>query len=467
MRTVKQLTPHDVMFVGGETRTIHQHTSGLSILDAGDRGDFGYESMRKFLEERLALVPHFRWRLHEVPFGLDLPYWVEDTNFSWDNHIRRIAVPEPGDRDALSELVAYLYSRHLDRSRPLWEIWFIEGLEGGQYGLFTKLHHAMMDGQGANKLGEMMCDLEADAAPREVDPAIADARPGEVPERWRESLTAARHLSMLPVRAGWEIADSLRRALSDRLSRLGEPRQDQRVPTATFNCEIGTDRAFVYGSLPFADIKVVKDHFGVTVNDVVLALVAGSLRAYLQRLGELPELSLRTSIAVSLRGDDDAELTNMVTTAGVTLATALVDPVERLQAIADESSQAKAAARAGGKGFLDYLGLLPPAMVNMVMSLTPPALVPLVSGFNLMISNVRGAPFPLYVGGARMTGMFPMSIIAPGAAINVTCISYIDEIDFGFTLEPAVFPDHWQLVDGLSDVLESYLDVVAAAAPGR
>jgi diacylglycerol O-acyltransferase len=464
---LKQLTPRDVMFVGGETRTIHQHTSGLTILDAGDRADFGYESMRKFLEERIALVPNFRWRLHEVPFGLDLPYWVEDTGFSFDNHIRRVAVPEPGDREALSELVAYLYSRHLDRSHPLWEIWFIEGLAGGQYALFSKLHHAMMDGEGANKLGEMICDLDADAPPRAVDPAIANARPGEVPGRWRESLTAARHLSVLPIRAGWEVADGLRRAVSGRLSRRAASREEQRVPTATFNCEIGTDRAFVYGSLSLTEIKAVKDHFGVTVNDVILALVAGSLRAYLEKQGTLPIESLRTSMAVSLRSEDDPELDNKVTAVGVTLATALDDPVERLEAIAHDSRQAKEAARAGGKGFLEYIGLLPPAMVNVVMSLTPPALVPRVSGFNLLISNVRGAPFPMYVGGARMTGMFPMSIIAPGAAINVTCISYIDDVDFGFTLEPRVFPDRWQLIDGLADTLESYLGLLAAAAPER
>ncbi len=466
MRQLRQLTPQDVMFVGGETRTIHQHTGGLTILDAEGRAGFGYESMRKFLEERLSLVPHFRWKLHEVPLGLDLPYWVEDTDFSWDDHIRRIAVPEPGDRQALSDLVAYLYSRHLDRRRPLWEIWFIEGVEGGRFGLFSKLHHSLMDGEGANKLGEMMCDLEADAAPRQVDPAIADARPGEVPERWRESLTAAGRLSALPVRAGWELADGVRRLVTDRL-RPGQAGPEHRVPRAAFNCQIGTDRAFVYGSVPLADVKVVKEHFGVTVNDVVLALVAGSLRAYLQEQGALPNEPLRTSIAVSLRGDDDTGLMNKVTTAGVTLATDLDDPVERLQAIARDSRVAKEAARAGGKGFLEYMGLLPPAIVNVVMSMTPPALVPRVSGFNLIISNVRGAPFPLYVGGARMTAMFPMSVIAPGAAVNVTCISYIDDIDFGFTLEPTAFPDQWQLIEGLTATLDAYLEIAGSASPER
>jgi diacylglycerol O-acyltransferase / wax synthase len=467
MRQLKQLTPREVLFVGGETRKIHQHTSGLTILDAGGRPDFGYESMRKDLEERLAHVPQFRWRLHEVPLQLDLPYWVEDADFSFDRHFRRIGVPAPGDREALGELVSYLYSRHLDRSHPLWEVWFIEGLAGGRYGLFTKLHHSMMDGQGANKLGSMICDLEPDAAPRAVDPVIADARPGEIPERWRESLTTARHLSGLPVRAGWELADGVRRVASRRLSQLGEPRQKPRVPTASFNCDIGADRAFVFGSLPLPEVKAVKNHFAVTLNDVVLALVAGSLRAYLLGRGELPEDSLRTSIAVSLRSDDDSEFSNMLTTAAVTLATTLDDPTERLRAIAEESDRAKGEARAGGKGFLEYIGLLPPALVNVVMSLTPAELVPRVTGFNMMISNVRGSPFPLYIGGARTTGMFPMSIITPGSGINVTCISYVDEVDFGFTLDPAVFSDPWPLVDALRDVLDAYLEHVPEAARPR
>ena len=467
MRPVRQLTPQEVLFVGGETRTIHQHTAGLTILDAGDRPDFGYESIRKHLEERLGDIPHFRWRLHEVPLQLDLPYWVEDEDFSFDRHIRPIGVPAPGDREALGELVSYLYSRHLDRGRPLWEVWFLEGLEGGAYGLFSKLHHSMMDGQGANKLGSVICDLEPDAPAQVVEPAIADARPGAIPERWRESLTAVRHLSGLPVRAGWELADGTRRVVTRRLSRLGDEQEKPRVPRASFNCDIGADRAFVFGSLPLAEVKAVKNQFDVTVNEVVLALVAGSLRAYLLGRGELPEDSLRTSIAVSLRTDDDAGFSNKLTTAGVTLATAVDDPVERLHAIAAESVRAKDEARAGGKGFLEYIGLLPPALVNVVMSLTPPGLVPRVTGFNLMIWNARGSPFPLYIGGARTTGIFPMSIITPGSGINVTCISYLDEVDFGFTLDRAVFSDRWPLVDALRDVLDAYLEHVPEAARPR
>jgi diacylglycerol O-acyltransferase len=452
----RQLTPQDVMFVGGETSRIYQHTGGLLLLDASERPGFGYESFRRHLEERLAGIPHFRWKLHEVPFGLDLPYWVEDESFSFDNHIRRIAVPSPGDREALAEVAAYLYSRHVDRRRPLWEIWLLEGLAGGGYAMFSKLHHSMMDGEAATRLGGQICDLEPDAPPREIDPVLAGARPGRVPQPWQESFNAALHLWGLPLRAGQEMLGAARTGLSHwmQLARSGAGRPS--TPVASFNADIGSQRGFVFGSVSLGDVKAVKDHFGVTVNDVVLALVASSLRAYLRQRGELPEQSLRTSIAVSLRAAGDDALSNQVTAAGVTLATDLADPVKRLRAIAKECARVKEQARHGGQGFLEVISVLPPFLVNAVMSGTPPSLVPKVSGFNLLVSNVRGSPVPMYVGGARATAIYPMSIIAPGNGLNVTCISYLDRIEFGVTFEPSVFPEPWLLVDGLGEALETY-----------
>ena len=244
----------------------------------------------------------------------------------------------------------------------------------------------------------------------------------------------------------------------------GAGRETPRAPTTRFNCGITRERGFVYGALPLADIKAVKDHFDVTLNDVVLALVAGSLRSYLGALDELPEESLRTGMAVSLRTHDDDEFSNRVTTASTTLATALADPVERLRAIAADTAAAKIAAHSGGKGFLEFIGLLPPALVGLLMSSAPASIVPRFAGYNLLVSSVRGSPVPLYIAGARVTAMYPMSIIAPGGALNVTCISYGDEMDFGFTIEPSAFPDRWDLVAGLHDVLQDYLQRVPEAA---
>lgn len=450
----RQLTDREVLFVGGETPNVYQHTAGLTFLDARDRPGFGFETFREQLVQRLANVPHFRWKLHQVPLGLDLPYWVEDEDFSFDHHLRRIAVPAPGDDEAVAELVSYLYSRHLDRSRPLWETWFIEGMADGRFALLTKLHHCMMDGEGANKLGELMTDLEPDAPPREVDPAISDAEPGDAPGRVDESVTTAQHLLEIPFRAGWELFGAARHALERRIRRPdGSSRDHPPAPATILNCDIGSERGFVFGSVSLPEVKAAKNHFDVTINDIVLALVAGSVRAYLTERDALPGDPLRTSIAVSLRTAADDKFSNRVTTATVTLATDLADPVARLRRIAEETDAAKQEARDGAKGFLDLVSVLPPVLVGALVSVAPADLVPRTTGINLIVSNLRGSPIPLYMAGARVLSMYPMSIIAPGGALNVTCISYGDDIDFGFTIDPEVVTDPWRLVDGLRDEL--------------
>ena len=467
MPNLRQLTPQDVLFVGGETSTIYQHTAGLILIDSSDRPGFGFEAFRRHEEERIGSIPHFRWKLHEVPLGLDLPYWVEDDHFSFDHHIRRIAVPSPGDREALGELVSYLYCKHLDRNRPLWEAWFIEGLADGQYAVVHKMHHCMMDGEGASKLLEILCDFTPDAAPPEIDRAIAEAQAGQVPELWRQSLYAARRLSALPLQATREIYDAVRHGLWQRMSRSDKPSARPSAPVAPFNADISSDRGFVFGSLPLADIRTVKSHFGVTVNDVVLALVSSSLRNYLLLQDQLPDESLRTFIAVSLRTDEDDRFSNKVTSKAVTLATALQDPLERLHAIAGETDLVKKQARGGGKGFMEIMQILPPLLVNVIAHMTPGDQVASIMGANLMVSSIRGSAKPMYMGGARMCSVYPMSIINPGSGINVTCISYADNFDFGVTIDPEMFPNPWRIIDGLHEALGEYLALVGKRAGRR
>jgi diacylglycerol O-acyltransferase / wax synthase len=465
MTQYRQLTPQDVMFVGGETPNVYQHTLGLILLDASGRPGFGYEEYRRQMERRLAQVPHFRWKLHEVPLGLDLPYWVEDENFSFDHHVRRIAVPSPGDRQAVGELVSYLYTRHLDRSRPLWETWFIEGLEDGQYAVVQKMHHCMMDGEGAIKLMDVMCDLDPDAPPRAVDPAIAEARPGQVPQMWQQSLNAGMRLSRLPMAAGREISGALWREVSRRLGGGGKRAEKPKAPRASFNRDIGSGRGFVYGSLPLADIKAIKSHYGVTVNDVLLAVVGSSLRDYLEALGELPEQSLRTSLPVSLRTETDDGFSNKVTTKEVTLATAIADPVGRLQAIARETEAAKLEAHSGhNRGVMEIVQIMPPVLINALLRMTPGDKVAEMMGINVVVSNVRGGSETTYIAGARMTAVYPMSIIAPGGGINFTCVSDADYIHCGCTIEPELVPRPWLIIDRLHAALADLISRVGGRA---
>ena len=464
MQTLRQLTPQDVLFVGGETPRIYQHTVGLMLIDGRDRPGFGFEAFRRHTQERLGRIPHFRWKLHEVPLGLDLPYWVEDDRFSFDYHIRRIAVPSPGNREALAEVVSYLYSSHLDRNRPLWEAWFIEGMPDGQFAVVHKMHHCMMDGEGASKLLEILCDFTRDATPAELDRAIAEARAGQVPELWRQSLHAARRLSALPLQATREIYAALRHSLRQQMSGNDKPPQRPPAPVAAFNADIGSERGFIFGSLALADIKTVKNHFGVTVNDVVLALVSSSLRNYLLEQDQLPEESLRTFIAVSLRTDADDRFSNKVTTRAVTLATDEPDPLQRLRAIAEETAMVKKEARDGGKGVMEIMQMLPPLLVNAVAHIAPADQVARLMGANLMVSSIHGSANGLYMAGAPIRAVYPMSIINPGSGINVTCISYADGFHFGVTIDPAMFPGPWRLVEGLDRALGEYLALSGKSA---
>lgn len=462
MSATKQMGKEDVMFVAGESSTVYQHTAGLVMLDSSERPEFGFDHFRDFCTERIALIPHFRWKLHEVPLGLDRPYWVEDKNFNFDHHIKRIAVPSPGDRVALSEVVSYLYSRHLDRSKPLWEIWFIEGLEDGRFAILQKLHHCLMDGQGASKLGQILCDLEPDGSEiKTVDKTISGAVPGRVPGQWERAFHTTRYLMGLPSELSKGLYDIVRPTMFEKFSWKKKAVKDKAaVPVTSFNADIIADRAFVFDSLSLPDIKTVKDHFGVTVNDVVLALVSGTMRNYLLSYSKLPRESLRTSLPVSLHrgneGDADS-MSNKVTTISVSLATDLDDPVARLRAISAESDALKNRARKGGKGFMEVLQLMPPIVVSSLLSLVPSSRIPQFFGSNMVVSNVRGSPIPLYIAGARLETMYPMSILTGGLGINVTCLSYVDKLDFGIALDPILVPQPWALIDGLNETLAEYL----------
>jgi len=459
MASTKQLQPETVYFIGGETAQVYQHNGGLILLDASERPGAGFGEFRRHMVERLAHLPQMRWKLHQVPMGLDLPYWVEDENFSFDHHIRRIAVPSPGDDNALSELVSYLYSKHMDRDRPLWEAWFIEGLQSGQYAVFQKLHHCLMDGQGASQLAQVISDFEPDAPPRPLPRTLADAKPGVVPTQWEQSFTAAKKLYSLPLRLGRSLArDMLPGLLKKGLGGKGKSKAHTPVPLAPFNRVISSYRGFVFGSLSLEDIKAIKNHFKVTLNDVVLALVSTSLREYLLERDGLPKDSLYTQIAISLRREDDEELSNRITSAGVTLATDIADPVKRLQKIAQDAQTQKEKGRKGKSNnrTMEYAQMLPPFVMNVLMNFAPPEKTVVMAKANLLVSNVRGSDKPLYMGGMRQTAMYPMTIIGPGMGINFTCVSYVDHIDFGITIEPELVPEPQQLVEGLHAALALY-----------
>ena len=461
MSELRQLTRQDVLFVGGETARVYQHTAGLVLLDNRGRPGFNFKAFRGHVIERVGQIPHFHWKLHEVPLGLDLPYWVDDDNFNYEHHIKRIAVPSPGDRVALGELVAHLYSKHLDRSRPLWEIWFIEGLADGKFAILQKLHHCMMDGEGASKLGEIMCDFEPDAPPHKIDRSISGAKAGDTPSPWQQSFNTTAHLAGMAFGVRREILDFVGPKIRRQLTFKKEPVVAAPVvPRACFNADISSHRGFVFGSLPLADIKAIKNYFEVSVNDVVIAIVGGSMRAYLLAQDKLPEQSLRIGMPVSLRSEGDDEFSNKVTNTNVTLATDLADPRQRLRVIHGETEQGKKKARGGARGLMEIMQMMPPLLVNAMLKIASPEQTTRLMGLNLIVSSFRGSSAPMYVAGVKMEGIYPMSIITPGMGINFTCVSYADNVDFGVAIEPELLPDAWSIVDGLDLALAEYMALI-------
>ncbi len=459
MKELKQLSREDVMFVASETDVLYQHVGLLMMLETDRSSGVDYARFRDHCMARVVEIPQFQWKLHPAPLGLDRPYWVEDDHFDCSHHIKRIALPGRGDHAVLREVAAELYARHLDRSKPLWEIWFIEGLRGGGYACLLKFHHCIADGEGALKILQVLCDPEpAPADQKRAESVMADAYPGRPPSYKEASSRALAHMARLPGEAARSAFGLLRPLVTEQLvmSRWNrEPRE--RVPTALFNGQLCSERAFASASLPIDALKTVKFHCQVTLNDVVLALVSTAVRAYLLERSALPTEPLRTNIPVSLRAAGDNNIGNNVTNTSVTLATHLEDPLERLRAIHLESELAKQKAHSGGKGAVELFQVMPPVLINTLMASMPVEQAPQLVGANLIVSNIRGASQPLYLAGARMDAMHPLSVLIAGVGLNFTCISYVDQMEFGIVVDPALVPDCEDLGRALVSALDEYL----------
>lgn len=454
---MQQLTPLDAAFLAVETPVVFGHTGGITVLDPSEAEGFGFERLQEVVAERIRLAPRFAWKLREVPLGLDRPWWVEDPDFDVARHMRRIAVPSPGGIRELAELASDLFARPLDRRRPLWEIWWIEGVADGRVALMMKTHHCVMDGVAGAGLGRLLCDLEPRPAPR---PAPRRSPGPRAPGDWAVALRAASNLVRGPLvgaRAALDAGVDLVRGLVAR----GElPPLPGDVPLVSWNGLIGPRRGFACSTVPLAEVKAVAKHFEATVNDVLLALTASALRRHLRASHELPGRSLVAAVAASLRAEGDTSLGNQLSYVSVPLATEVADPVERLRRIHAASDAAKARLRGSGVDVFSLLGAMPPALTSLAMRLATPAFGAIAG--NLVVSTVRATPVPLYVAGARLETMYPMSLLAPGQGLNTTAVSYLGKVDFGFTVDPDLVPDPWRIADAIPVALE---ELVRASRP--
>jgi diacylglycerol O-acyltransferase len=449
---MEQLPGSDTLFLAMESDTVYGHVGGLTILDPTDVPDFSFARLARLIDERIRRVPRFTQKLRCAPFDLDRPYLVDDPHFRIEKHLRRIVVPPPGGLRELAELAGRLYSRHLDRSRSLWEMWLVEGLERDRYALLVKIHHAIMDGESGARLAGVLFAREPHARAKRR-PAERRAAAAAEPGVLRLTAGGVRSVLRTPMsllRYSYQLA----RQLGVMLPYLRQPEMPSLtgVPHVSFNAPLGPQRGFAWASVPLGSVKRIKEHFEVKVNDVVLALAASAVRHYLAARDELPKEPLVAAVPISTRDAGDASLGNQVTGTSVSCATDLADPAERLLEIHRSAATAKEMERAMREHELQPLGeTAPPRLIHLaIRALTSAGVsVPV----NVAVSNVVGPPTPLYTAGARIEHLFPMSVLLPGTGLNVTTFTYDGLVDFGFTVDPELVPDAWSLAAGIPAAL--------------
>jgi diacylglycerol O-acyltransferase / wax synthase len=464
---VKRLSGTDALFLATETPAWHQHVGGLSVLDPAESDRFSFEELRRMTLERLERVPKFRWKLKEVPLHLDRAVWIEDKDFNIDRHFRRIAVPPPGGRHELGDLLGTLMGYQLDRRRPLWEMWYVDGVIGGQVALIMKYHHCLMDGMSGAGLAEQLLDLEPNPPAQDgPPPPVDEAGPGEPSDL--ELLARA----MIPtLQTPRKIAQYLLLTSQRGVTIL---RQRNRNPMAMgvggacFNGTVGPRRANAFVSVSLADVRAVKDAFGVKVNDVILALVSGSLRDHMERHGETPDRSLVAGVPVSTRMADDADQSNQVASMAALLGTDVDDPAERIQTIYRSTQSAKELTEAVRARKIQSVGeVAPPLLIGLASRAAWASNIsgrlPVVQ--NVIVSNIPGPPFPLYMCGARITGLYAASVLVFFAGLNVTVMSYMDRVDFGLTVDPDLVDDQWGIADGIKDALVELMEAADLGKP--
>ncbi|WCB95639.1 Putative diacylglycerol O-acyltransferase [Baekduia alba] len=453
-----RLTAVDASFLAQEGPASHMHIGGIVICEGPAPG---YEEMLDHIRTRLHLVPRYRQRLAQPPLETGRPLWVDDPTFNLEYHVRQTALPAPGAEDQLMRLTARIMSQQLDRSKPLWEMWIVEGLDDGGFAVVSKTHHAMVDGISGVDLATVMFDL----SPVPVAPPHPDEPWQPHVEPTGAELVAGGALGLARVVAGGVAgAVSLARNPSASLRALSEAGQGlgevawaglNPAPPTPLNVEIGPHRRYRVVRNRLTDFKEVKNAFGGTVNDVVLTVVTGALRDWLHSRGVRTEgLELRALVPVSTRSSDErGSLGNRITVMRGPLPVYIADPIARLRAVKAAMDGLKESKQAVGAEVLTGAqSFAPPTVLAQASRLNFSTRL-----FNLIVTNVPGPQLPLYVRGREMHDVFPVAFLPKGHGLAVAIMSYNGQMNFGLLGDYDALPDLDRIGDGIEAALAELL----------
>ena len=455
-----RLSAVDAAFLHQEGPTTHMHIGGVIVIE-GPAPPF--VELREHVRSRLPLVPRYRQKLAAPPFGLGRQLWVDDPAFNLDYHLRHTALPRPGGDDALRRLVGRLFAQRLDRTKPLWELWYVEGLSGGRTALLSKTHHALVDGISGVDLATVLFDLQPEPRPVEATDVW---QPRPEPTAAELAAASLRSAASSPLRALGRAPRELSEARAA-LEGLGEVVWAglNPPPDTPLNVRIGSHRRFEVAAARLSELKEVKNAFGGTVNDVVLAVVAGALQRWFHARGLRTEgLELRAAVPVSLRTSDErGALGNRLTQLVAPLPVGMRDPVLRLKRVSEAMDGVKDSKQALGAG-----------VIAGAQEFAPPTLLAQASRlnfstrfYNLLVTNVPGPQLPLYVLGRRVEGVFPVPFLAGDRALAIAVMSYDGGMGFGLLGDLDAMPDLVVVAKGIDDALAELVALARGEAPPK
>jgi WS/DGAT/MGAT family acyltransferase len=459
MSRSERLSVLDELFLHLEGPNTHMHVGGVAVFEGPSPS---WQEVLAGVQSRLPLVPRFRQKLLTIPYGLGRPVWVDDPHFNIAHHLRQTSLPAPGDERTLKELVAQIMSRQLDRAKPLWEMWFVDGLTDGRFAVISKTHHCVVDGVSGTDIMSVLMDTDREA--RLVPPQAWDPAPEPTSDQLMADALAERLTSPAEV---WR---SVQSALLDRGNLPGKIAGGARAlaafvggsldfaPPTSLNQAIGPDRRFETVLADLDAFRRVKRRLNGTVNDVVLSVVTGGLGHLLRSRGErTDELELRAMVPVSVRSQEARGAGNRLAALWAPLPVSEEDPVERLRQLVHRMKNLKGSGQAVGAQLLTRIGeYAPPTVLAQAARI-----VARQRAFNLVITNVPGPQFPLYLMGRQMHEVYPVLPLSDNTTLGVALLSYNGTIGFGFLGDRDAAPDLAVLAEGVE---KSIAELVAATS---